>query len=142
MSTEKKQIPAVEGLFRWEDEEPRLIGGKCPNCDSLFFPQHHQMHKPECGKGGSEEVLLSRKGTLKSYTVHHYAPPPPFIKPDPFVPFAIGLVSLPEGIDVVGMLTGVDIGALKTHIDVELVTEKITEDQDGNEIVTWKFRPV
>ena len=142
MSAVKKQIPAVAGLFQLDGGELRLIGGKCPNCGSVFFPKFNQMHKPDCGKGGADEILLSRTGTLKSYTVHHYAPPPPFVKADPFVPFAIGLVSLPEGIDVVGMLTGVDTGALKTNINVELVAEKITEDEDGNELVTWKFRPV
>jgi uncharacterized OB-fold protein len=49
---------------------------------------------------------------------------------------------LPEGIEAIGQLTGVSVEEVKTGIDVELVVEKLYEDKDGNEAMTWKFRPV
>jgi len=140
--SEKKQIPAVEGLFTWPSDEPRLIGGRCESCGMYFFPKFFPFHKPGCQQGQVKEVLLGKRGKLQSYTVQYYPPPPPFASPTPFIPYGIGLVALPEGISVIGMLTGIEVKDLKTNIDVELVVEKIYEDKEGNEILTWKFRSV
>lgn len=142
MGTEKKQYAEVEGLFTWPAHEPHLIGARCKGCDTYFFPKFAQFHKPGCPQGPVEEVLLSRRGKLVSYTVQHFPVPSPFVNPEPFVPFAVGTVALPEGIEVIGMLTGVEIEDIKANIDVELVVEKLYEDQEGNEAMTWKFRPV
>jgi len=141
MKAEKKQIPAVEGLFTWPADEARLIGGKCEGCGTYFFPKFATFHKPGCEQGPVEEVLLSRRGKLVSYTVLCYPSPPPFVNPDPFVPYAVGLVALPEGIQVPGMLTGIETDDIKTSIDVELVIEKLYEDAE-TEYMTWKFRPL
>lgn len=137
-----KQIPAVEGLFTLEPDGPSLIGGKCDSCGSYFFPKFYHVHKADCKNREVQEVLLGRRGKLVSYTVQHYPPPPPFVYPDPFVPYGIGMVALPEGINVLGILTGIAIEDIKTEINVELVVEKLYEDKDGNEVVGWKFRPV
>lgn len=145
MSTEsaaKQQIPVIEGLFTWPSSNPQLMGGKCKSCGTYFFPRFYVVHKPGCKQGELEDVLLSRTGKLRSYTIQYYPPPPPFQAPDPFVPYGIGLVELPEGVNVLGMLTGCPVEDLKTHIDVELVVEKLYEDEAGNERLTWKFRPI
>ena len=138
---EKKRIPAVEGLFTWPSDEPHLIGGKCKSCGSHFFPKFYVVHQPSCKQREVEEVMLSRGGKLKSYTIQFYPPPPPFVAPEPFVPYGIGLVTLPEGINVLGMLTGVNVENLRTGIDVELVVEKLYEDEQ-HEYLTWKFSPI
>lgn len=138
----KRQIPAVEGLFTLEPDGPRLIGGKCNSCGTYFFPKFYQLHKKDCKDKEVQEVLLSRRGQLVSYTVQYYPPPPPFVCPDPFVPYGIGMVALPEGINVLGILTGVAIEDLKMKMDVELVLEKLYEDKEGNEVLGWKFRPI
>lgn len=58
---------------------------------------------------------------------------------DPFKPFGIGLVELPEGINVLGMLTTTE--NLKIGLEVELLVEGLYRDGD-NEVMTWKFRPL
>jgi len=138
----KQGIPAVEGLFTWPSDNPRLMGGKCKSCGTYFFPRFYVVHKPGCHRGEIEEVLLSQKGVLRSYTVQYYPPPPPFKAPDPFVPYGIGLVELPEGINIVGMMTGCAVEDLKTGIEAELVVEKLYSDEEGNDRLTWKFKPV
>jgi uncharacterized protein len=136
-----KEIPAAKGLFTWPSDQPHLIGGKCNECGATFFPKHLAFHKPNC-QGESVEVLLSRTGKLESFTIHHFAAPPPFIKPDPFVPYAVGLVSLSEGISVAGMLTGMKLENIRIGMDVELIVEKMADDAEGNSYLTWKFRPL
>ncbi len=90
-----------------------------------------------------EQVSLSRKGKLWSYTVHHYQPPPPYVPPDPFVPYAIAVVELPgEKLMVLGQVaSGCDYRTLRVGMDMELVVEPLYEDREGNEHMVWKWRP-
>ena len=137
-----EQLPVVEGLFAWPTNEPHLIGSKCLCCGTYFFPKTFTCVKPDCkDKSSIEEVLLSRKGKLWSYCVQFYPPPPPFKVPEPFSPYAIGAIDLPEGLRILGMLTGIDPEKWRVGVEVEMVVEKMYLDEQGNEIVTWKFRP-
>lgn len=138
---EKKRVPVVEGLFTWPSEEPQLIGGRCESCGSYSFPKSSPVHRPGC-RGGVEEVLLSRRGKLVSYTWQYYKPPPPYKGPEPFVPYGIGLVELPEGIRIFGIMTSREMSDLKMNMDVELLVDKLYEDEQGNEYLTWKFSAV
>lgn len=138
----KKRIPIAEGFFTWPADPPHLIGGLCKTCGRYFFPKHYPVHRPDCPKEDLEEVALSRKGKLASFTWQHYKPPPPFRSAEPFTPFGVGLVELPEGIRVMGILTNCQIEDLKIDTEVELVVDKLYEDEQGNEFLTWKFKPL
>ncbi|MEQ8200702.1 MAG: OB-fold domain-containing protein [Syntrophomonadaceae bacterium] len=138
----KKKVAAVDGLFTMDPTEPQLIGGKCDSCGSYFFPKFYQSHKPTCPNREVREVLLSRRGKLDSYTIQYFPPPPPFVSPKPFVPYGLGLVALPEGINIIGIMTGIELEDLKRGMDVEMVVDKLYEDEDGTEFMGWKFRPV
>jgi uncharacterized protein len=140
---EKKQIPAVEGTFTWPSTEPRFVGSKCKACGTVSFPKTSVCRNPSCkNKGEVEETLLSRRGKLLSFTLICYQPPPPFVAPKPFVPFPIGEVQFPEGIAILGQITGRKYEELKTGMEVETVVEKLFVDEQGNEVVGWKFRPL
>lgn len=79
---------------------------------------------------------------MNSYTIMHFPPPPPFKASEPFVPFGIGLVELPEGIRVAGILTeDTDLKDLKLGMEMELQIGKLYEESE-NEVMGWKFRPV
>ena len=143
-SKPRKQIPGAEGLFTWTSKEANLIGSKCPTCGHYYFPKAIICRNPNCkASKGVEQVLLSNRGKLWSYTVQYYKPPPPFPAQEPFTPFAIGEVEFPEGVKVVGMMVGCDHEKdLKLNMEVETVVDKLCEDEEGNEVMTWKFRPV
>jgi uncharacterized OB-fold protein len=83
-----------------------------------------------------EHIPLSTKGKLYSYTIIGY--PPPGLT----APYAIGYVDLPEGVRVFSILTGWNPGTLKVGMDVELVLDTFRQDKEGNELITYKFRPV
>jgi len=140
---DKKQIPCLEGWFTMPPEEPQLIGTKCNSCGDYFFPRVDSCRNPHCSKiKPVEDVLLSRKGKLHSFTVNHY-PPPIFHKPDPFVPYSLGLIELPEGIRVTSIIgEEYDQDNLKVGMDMEMTIDKLYEDKDGNEVVSWRFLPV
>jgi len=67
---------------------------------------------------------------------------PPFKNPDPFVPYGIGWVSVPEGLSILGIITGCKPEEIKMHMDVKLVVEKVWEDSEGNDVVTWKWKKI
>jgi uncharacterized OB-fold protein len=89
------------------------------------------------------EHLLPRRGRLWAWTTQEFPPPsPPYTGPagDAFVPFGVGYVELADEVKVETRLTKAD--ALRIGMDMELVLVPFRTDDDGNEVVTFAFRPV
>lgn len=143
MSQTKKQLPAVEGWFTMDAGAPQLLGNRCKDCGTVFFPKAKLFcRNPNCLGTEFEEAPLSRVGKLWSFTNNCYAAPAPFIAPDPFVPYAIAAVELAEERMVVlgQMVAGTEVTDLKAGMDVELVLEKLYEDDEA-EYLVWKWKP-
>jgi uncharacterized OB-fold protein len=140
----KIRIPAVEGWFTLDDE-PRLLGKRCRDCGCVYFPKPSlYCRNPHCQSQNLEEIALSRRGRVWSYTDARYQPPPPYVpRGDTYAPFAIAAVELEqEGIVVLGMVAdGFGIPDLKVGSEVELVVEELYSEGDTAYMV-WKWRPV
>jgi uncharacterized OB-fold protein len=143
-SFDGRQVPIAPGLFTWPSANPQLIASKCGGCGELTFPS--QGSCPSCTRRDCEEVLLSRRGTLWTFTIMHFPPPvPPFegdADRETFVPFGVGYVELEEGIRVESRLTENDPEKLQIGMEVELVLEQFGENEDGVPRVTFAFQPV
>ena len=139
-SSQKKRVPIIQGLFTWPSNDPRLIATKCKKCGTVVFPKGPFCSNPDCEKTKEtiEEIQLSKKGKIWSWTVQRYPPPAPF-KYEPFKPFAIVMVALHEGLKVYGMLTTTE--NIRIGMEVEMVVDKLYEDEQ-NEYVTWMWKPV
>lgn len=139
----KTRVPAIEGWFT-DGAEPALLASRGAETGSYFFPKSLAFSRNPAAPGEElEEVTLGRRGRVWSYTTNHYAPPAPFVTPEPFVPYTIVAVELPdEQMVVLGQLAeGADPGALTVGTEVELVLGILYED-DEHEYVVWKWRPV
>ena len=88
-----------------------------------------------------ERMHLPDRGTIVSFTVQRYRPPPLF-RMDDWVPYAIALIDLGEGVEVMGMLSGVQLDAIRIGAAVKLVSESLFTDEDGRAVLTFKFAPV
>lgn len=130
----------ADGLFTVSDDGPRLIGSACAGCGARYFPQALSCRNPHCGDKRVELAQLPARGTLLSFTVQRYQPPPLF-RMDDWAPYAIGLVDLGEGVEVMGMLTGVDLEAIEIGAPFELVLEPLFVDAARGPVVTYKFAP-
>lgn len=140
---QSERVAAVEGWFTTETSEPHLIGSQCSKCQTYFFPKNiSYCRNPVCDSEDFNEVELSRKGKIWSYTDAHYQPPEPYIAPDPFKPFAIAAVQLErEGMIIMGQLAeGVTVDDVTTGTEVELVLEPLFE-KDGRQHLIWKWQP-
>jgi uncharacterized OB-fold protein len=135
-----EQVPVADDLFRVTADGAALLGSRCTGCGSHYFPKSLSCRNPGCDAKAVEEVLLGRRGTLYSYTVQSYQPPPLF-RMDPWQPYAIGLVELPEGLRVMGMLTGFALDDIAIDAPVELVVETLYRDPSGREVLTYKYAP-
>lgn len=143
MTTESMQVPLSEGLFTWpSDGSPHLIGTHCKSCGDYFFPKTTTCRNPRCVKKEVEEVKLSRKGKVFSYSVLCYPPPPPFIAPKPYDPIVIAEVDLPEGLKIIGMMQGCKPADVRFGMDVEIILDKLYTNREGKDIIAWKFKPV
>jgi len=58
------------------------------------------------------------------------------------VPYGVGYVELDDEVRVEARLTESDAESLEIGMDMELVLVPFTNDDDGNEVVTFAFRPV
>jgi uncharacterized OB-fold protein len=139
----KQRVPAVEGLFTMDADDPHLIGGRSSN-GSYFFPKDLGGTDPYSDGGALEEVQLSNRGTVWSYTNSAYPPPAPFvITTDPFVPVVVAAVELDaEKMVVLGqVVSGITVDDLHVGMPVEMVLDTLYEDDD-REYVVWKWKPV
>jgi uncharacterized OB-fold protein len=137
-----KKIQIKEGLWTVPsslNEKPQLIGSRCLLCGEVFFPKKTYGICTHCQSKDLEEIRLSRRGRIYSFTVVMQRPPEYYKGP---VPYAEGFVELPEGVRVETLFTDCNFNDLKVGMEVEMVIERLHEDEEGNEIMVFKFRPV
>jgi uncharacterized OB-fold protein len=135
--------PAVEGWFT-TGPEPVLLGSRCTTCATVYFPPVRGepagfCRHPACDGEEFETTELSRRGTVWSYTDAQYQPPAPYVsRTDPYQPFALAAVELPEGITVLGQVAdGYGVRDLRVGAEVELVVEPLDE-----QLLVWRWKPV
>jgi len=137
-----KKIPLKEGLWSTPSagKAPQLIGSKCEVCGELFFPKKDKGYCIHCQNRSLSDVTLSRKGTIASFSVVMQQPGGGFYKGP--VPFSYGCVDLPERIRVQTIFSADDFSELEVGRAAELVIEKLCDDEEGNEVITFKFKPI
>jgi uncharacterized OB-fold protein len=137
-TAEKKEIPILPFLHLpdKDGEKPYLQGYKCKDCGQMYLGE-----RMACAKCFSTEpmapVALSDKGELHVFSiVHQSAPGVP-------TPYIAAIVDLPEGVSVRCNIEGVepDPKNLQFGMPVEMFTQKVHTDKEGNDIIAFKFRP-
>ena len=138
MDAGKKKIPVKDGLWT-SGEKPQLVGSQCNQCGEVFFPTREGVLCSNCQSGNFQEVKLGRSGKIYSYTVVMQRPPVYYKAAE--VPYAIGFVELPEGIRVETLFTGCKPEDLKVGMEVEMLIDKLHDEEDGTEVYCYKFKP-
>jgi uncharacterized protein len=140
----KTRVPAVDNWFTMDEAAPQLMGARGTETGSYFWPTALAVSANPTKPGETREpALLSRRGRLWSWTTNHYAPPEPYVAPDPFVPYTVCAVELEaEQMVVLGQLaTAADAAQLEVGMTMELVLGPLYEDDD-HEYVVWQWAPV
>lgn len=144
--TTRTRVPALgaEGWFT-DGEQPSLVGQRCTTCGTYAFPRAgYGCPNPACPGMAFDDVPLSRRGTVWSYTDARYQPPPPYVVPtDDHVPFCIAAVHLAaEDLVVMGqVVAGVTVEDLTVGQEVEVVVDVLFSDDDTDHLI-WKWKPL
>lgn len=143
-SQEAGKVPVIKGWLNMDMEKHHLIGSRCRSCGEYYFPQSWICRNPECSSVDLEEAPISKRGTIWSHTLNHYEPPAPYKARDNFEPYAIIVAELPkEKLMIMGPLAdGFDYSDLKIGMDVDMVFETLQHDENGNELIIWKWKPL
>jgi uncharacterized OB-fold protein len=136
----KKQNPIVPYLRlpKTSAEKAYLWGVRCKSCGASYTGSRLACGKC-CAIENFEEIRFSDYGTLRAFTIVYMT------APGIEVPFIAAIVDLPEGAAVRCNIGGIDPDGEKVAAllgkKVEMYTEKIREDQEGNDVIVFKFRP-
>jgi uncharacterized OB-fold protein len=144
MGQHKAKVAAQPGWYSLDPESPALLGSRCRACGTIAFPKEQAFcRNPDCAGTAFDEVPLSRRGRIWSYTDARYQPPPPYVAAHPYQPFCIAAVELAaEQMVVLGqVVAGVRAEELAVGGEVELVLDTLYEDDD-NEYLVWKWAPL
>jgi uncharacterized protein len=112
----------------------KLAGSRCRQCHEATLGTSSLC--PNCGSDDVVSIPMSDGGKIWTYTVIRYKPPGDYKGPDPFIPFAMGLVELPEGLRVLAPLS-VDIESVRIGMDVWF-TPSVRSDG----VVEFSYAPV
>ena len=141
--TQRQQVPAIEGWFTLDPDAPALLGGRCTRCATIVFPPRAgSCPNPGCRGDAFDVAPLSRTGRIWSYTTNHYAPPEPYIAPDPFQPYTVAAVELAkERLVVLGqMAPGTDPATLSVGQEVEVTLGVLFVDDEADHLM-WQWQP-
>jgi uncharacterized OB-fold protein len=125
-----------EGVLAFpENEDPYIAGSRCRQCGKLHYPA-----RPLCTECYSEEMdpaALSREGTIYSMTTVYLG-----VKGFK-TPYILAWVDLDES----RLAAQIDwdperVGELRHGQKVRVVADVLRQDDDGKEIVGYKFRPI
>ena len=116
----------------------RLQGSRCQHCGETSLGRKALC--PNCGRDSVTAIPLSTRGTLWTFTVVRHRPPGNYRGPEPFVPFGLGLVELPDGVRVLSVLD-----CPTEHLRVGLTMRfrpSVRPEPDGREVVVFSFEAV
>lgn len=137
---EKEKVPVKDGLWEMVGGEAYLVGSRCGSCGEVFFPRKENVFCPHCQHKSLADISLSNEGKIVTFTVVHQQPGGGFYKGP--VPYAYGVVQLPEGVNVLTLFKAGDPERIKVGLKARLVVEKLFDESDVSEIVTYKFTPL
>jgi hypothetical protein len=135
-----EQVPFKEGCLTRPLsplENVRLKGIKCRACGCLVLGE--SKHCINCTSKNVEEHIFSKYGKIYSYTIIRHAPPPPYPK-ESFKPFPAAWVELEDGLLILSEITGCGLDELNFGMPVELVVGKGWVDENGNDVIMYKFK--
>jgi uncharacterized OB-fold protein len=133
---EKKIIPLQEGLFaQGSDGKYHLVASRCNCCKLIFFPKRKYCGK--CGSPDVEVINLSDRGKVFTFTQVDRKSMYTIIEP----PYMQAEVEMPEGVHVFTILDKCDPKTVNFGMDVEVYVDKVKQDEQGNDIIAYKFKP-
>lgn len=131
---------AVPRFWREIPQRYNLIGNQCGVCNRVYFPPRESC--PYCRRKSMdkmENVKLSGKGKIVTYTIIHVAPE----QFEGQAPYPIAVIQLDEEPRITAQIVDCDVDDIKIGMKVKSTFRKIQEDgYIGAIYYGYKFKPV
>jgi uncharacterized OB-fold protein len=114
-----------------------LVGSTCSRCGETFLGR--ALVCANCGAAEPEPRALTNRGILWTYTVVRHKPPGDYKGADPFMPFGLGLVELPEGLRVLAPIV-CEPSELRIGMPLEF-RAFVRPGSQSPEVVSFEFVP-
>ncbi len=129
---------ALPLVWRQYPQRYNLIGNKCTNCGTSFFPE--RIVCPNCRRKGKLVLeQMPREGKITSFTEV-------FVGPKGFdmeVPYFLALIELKNGAKILSQLVDSEKDTVQIGAKVEKVFRKIQDnDEEGAIAYGYKFKVV
>ncbi len=113
-------------IIRWRkyEEQYQLIGNKCINCNSAFYPKKELCL---CGNNAFIKLQFSGEGQLLSFTEIKSAPEEYAFA----VPYCLGIIQLKEGPKILAQITDCNGTDLKIGTKVQAAFRKYYKVNDA-----------
>jgi uncharacterized OB-fold protein len=122
-------------LLRVTGESWDLVGQRCNDCGMIAYPRKRVC--PRCFSSDLGEHLLSKHGTLHTYTTTYLG------SPSLQAPYSIGFLDLPEGLKLMGMIR-IEQPAddkLAVGMAMKIVFDVLRTDPDGEPVYSYMLAP-
>jgi uncharacterized OB-fold protein len=135
----RKQVFIAPERFHTDNSSSHktyLIGSRCDLCGTITFPAREIC--PSCVRGITmKPIPLDGKGKIDSFSISYVAPP------GFEAPYIQAWIELVEGPRIFSTITECEPSeqVLNIGMEVEFVIGKVAEDDCGNDLLTYQFRP-
>ena len=138
--TTNNQVPLKKSLWTAPDADGNvfLLASRCKKCGEFFFPRKVGTICTNCQNDAFEDAPLSRTGKIFTFSVVQVRPPE-YYKGE--VPYALARIELPDGILIDTLVADCDYEQLKVGMDMELVIDRLYTNENGEDVMTYKFKP-
>jgi uncharacterized OB-fold protein/acyl dehydratase len=117
-----RPVISQDTAFFWEGTAAgELRVQRCPECGTLRHPPGPMC--PSCGADKPDYVVVSGRGAVFSYVVHHH----PQV-PGKTLPFVVALVELEEGVRMLGELVDVEPTEVTIDMPVEVALTRVDDE--------------
>jgi uncharacterized OB-fold protein len=124
-------------LYNSEGKKPYLLGSECKICGYVSFPE-----KSVCVKCRREDTMkkfeIGKYGNLENFAVMRVG------TSDYPAPYVIGYIRSKEGAIIFSQIINCEPkdDSLKIGQEMELVIEKLGDDEEGKEMFCYKYKPI
>lgn len=134
-----KLVPLRPGLFEMPDSidgTPKLYGKRCTACQEVYASTRY-VYCPNCSSDQLEQMTFEGTGKVLSYTTIHQQLRGALVQ----APYTMAQVRLKEGVGIRTVLADIAPEDVKIDMPVEICLRALKEDEHGDTIVNFFFRP-
>ena len=122
-------------VWREQPQRYRMIANRCTRTGKVFFPP--RIVAPGNLNAEFEEVQLSGKGKVVTFTIIRVAPTPYA----DLAPYALAVIETPEGVRFTAQVSDVPVEQVKIGMNVEFEFRRLYEDNEAS-VIYYGYKAV